>query len=132
MIKSFLEVMHHFEEGFDHCGGISFWGHTMRAFENTPPKFGKNPHIACDQKPAFPYCDFDHFETFFNRIFAPREVVISSLVPLKSSSKKLFNGTRLDIGSARGAENFFFYFWKNTAEKMRFFGFHENAPQFCR
>ena len=25
------------------------------------------------------------FETFFNRIFAPREVVISSLVPLKSS-----------------------------------------------
>ena len=25
------------------------------------------------------------FETFFNRIFAPREVVISSLVPLESS-----------------------------------------------
>ena len=135
MIKSFLEVMHHFEEGFDHCGGISFWGHTMRAFKNTPTNFWRIfPHSvwwkACVSLLWF--WSFLHILAFFNCIFAPQAVVISSLEPLKSSWRKLFNGTRLDIGSARGAEIFFFYFWKNNAEKMRFFGFPENAPQLRR
>ena len=117
MIKSFLEVMHHFEEGFDHCGGISFWGHTMRAFKNTPTNFWRIfPHSvwwkACVSLLWF--WSFLRISAFFNRIFAPRAVVISSLEPLKSSWKKLFNGTRLDIRSARGAEIFFFLFWKNA------------------
>ena len=102
---------------------------------NTPPKFSRILSHSVWPKACVSllwFWSFLNILTFFNRSFAPRAVVISSLVPLKSSWKKLFNGTRLDIGSARGAENFFFYFWKNTAEKMRFFGFHENAPQFCR
>ena len=48
---------------------------------------------------------FMHFSQRISGSFsAPREVLISSLVPLESSFQKLSNGTRLDVGSSRGAE----------------------------
>ena len=37
--------------------------------------------------------------------FAPQAVSISSLVPLESPFKKLFNGTKHDIRTSRGAEH---------------------------
>ena len=48
---------------------------------------------------------FMHFSQRISGSFsAPREVLISSLVPLESSSYKLSSGTRLDVGSSRCAE----------------------------
>ena len=48
---------------------------------------------------------FMHFSQRISGSFsAPREVLISSLVPLESSFYKLSSGTRLDVGSSRGAE----------------------------
>ena len=50
-------------------------------------------------------CIFHHFSQRISGSFsAPWEVLISSLVPLESSFQKLSNGTRLDVGSSRGAE----------------------------
>ena len=48
---------------------------------------------------------FHDFHTCTGRILsAPWEVLVSSLEPLKSLQNKLFNGSRLDIGSVGGAE----------------------------
>ena len=49
--------------------------------------------------------DFRRFSQRIRGSFsAPREVLLSSLVPLESFLKGLFNGTRLDIESVRGAK----------------------------
>ena len=45
------------------------------------------------------------FRNRSRRYSTPSAQVIASLGPLKSSNQAIFNGSKLDIGTARGAKN---------------------------
>ena len=68
----------------------------MRTFAKTPQKSEKNQDFAA----------FLRVSNFY--YFAARASPTSSLVPLKSLVEALFNGARLEVGGARGADLWLF------------------------
>ena len=76
----------------------------MRTFAKTPQKSEKNQDFAA----------FLRVSNFY--YFAARASPTSSLVPLKSLVQALFNGARLEVGGARGAD---FWLLENTRKHAK-------------
>ena len=76
----------------------------MRTFAKTPQKSEKNQDFAA----------FLRVSNFY--YFAARASPTSSLVPLKSLVEALFNGARLEVGRARGADLWLFENARNHAK----------------
>ena len=76
----------------------------MRTFAKTPQKSEKNQDFAA----------FLRVSNFY--YFAARASPTSSLVPLKSLVEALFNGARLEVGGARGAD---FWLFENTRKHAK-------------